>query len=226
MRKGILAVAMLVASMPLAAKDGFYLQGFYSFADAGDLGVGDQSVTSGSLTITQSSDDEGNAIGLASGFLFDNGFGIEGGFADFSDFGVKSAITGNDAVVGGNTFDGSLTVSQDIDGEMFYLAPVAYLDVNPIILKAKVGAAYFDVENQATVTGSGTLNGSSIDGSATAEPISESGTSLIFGVGAEYAITKNVSGMVEFMRIQDVGGGDLAETDIDTVNVGVLYYFD
>lgn len=226
MRKGIFAIVMLMLSMPLAAKEGFYLQGFYSLADAGDLGIGDQSVTSGTLTFTSTSDDEGNALGLAGGYLFGNGFGLEGGFANFSDIGVTSTITANNAVIEGNTLDGSLTVSQDIDGEMFYIAPVGYLDLNPVTLKAKVGAAYFDVDNNQTMSGSGTLNGSAVSINSSIGTISESGTSLIAGIGAEYAFTENVSALVEYMRIQDVGGGDLSETDIDTLNIGLIYYLD
>ena len=226
MRRGLFAALLIAVSMPVVAQEGFYIQGTYSIADAADLGINDTSVTSGSLTVTQSSDDEGNAIGLAGGYLFGNNLGLEAGFANFSSFGVDSSITASNAVVDGNTLDGTIAVSQDIDGEMFYLAPVAYLELDPIMLKAKVGAAYFDVENQSTVSGSGSVNGTSISGSVTLDPITESGTSLLVGVGAEYAFTDNVSAMIEYMRIQDVGGGDLSETDIDTLNFGLVYYID
>ena len=226
MRKITIALLLALMTMPAAAREGGYIQGFYSLADAGDLGINDGTVTSGSLTISQSSDDEGNAIGLAGGYLFDNGLGIEAGFARFNDFGVDATLTASNAVVGGDTLDGTISTSQDIEGDMFYLAPVAYLDLSPVMLKAKIGAAYFDVENQSTVSGSGTVNGSAISGSVTLDAISESGTSLLLGLGAEYALTENVSAMVEYMRIQDVGGGELSETDIDTLNFALVYYIE
>lgn len=226
MKKGFLAATLMSVAIPAAANGDFYLEGIYSFADAKGMDLTEGSVSSGSVSLTTSVDDSGNALGFAGGYLFRNGFGLEGGYAHFKDFSARADASFDNAAIGGNTIDGDFAVSQDIDGDLLYIAPVAYVDADDFRFKAKAGVARFDVENKQTINGAGTLNGSAVTVDTSLTTISESGTSYLLGVSAEYRLTGQVSASLGYMRFTDIGGGELSETDVDNVNFSLLVYFE
>jgi OmpA-OmpF porin, OOP family len=54
---------------------------------------------------------------------------------------------------------------------------------------------------------------------------SESNTDVTFGFGARFDFTKQLAGRVEWQRYQDVGGGEIGESHIDLISIGVLFRF-
>jgi OmpA-OmpF porin, OOP family len=53
----------------------------------------------------------------------------------------------------------------------------------------------------------------------------ETNTDLTFGVGLQYDLLKNVGVRGEWQRYSKMGGGNLVETDVDVLSVGVVYRF-
>lgn len=53
----------------------------------------------------------------------------------------------------------------------------------------------------------------------------ETNTDLTFGVGLQYEVLKNVGLRGEWQRYSKMGGGNLVETDVDVLSVGVVYRF-
>ncbi|MEX0451423.1 outer membrane beta-barrel protein [Spiribacter sp. 218] len=226
MKKGLFAAALAFVAIPVSANGDLYIEPIYSFADANGMDLTEGSVTSGSVSLSTSVDDSGNALGFAGGYLFENGFGFEGGYAHFKDFSATADASFNNATIGGDTLNGDFAISQDIDGDLFYLAPVAYIDADKFRFKTKAGVARFDVDNAQTISGSGTLNGSAVSVDTSLTTISESGTSYLIGASAEYRFTDQISASLGYMRFSDIGGGELEETDVDNINVSLLVYFE
>ena len=48
---------------------------------------------------------------------------------------------------------------------------------------------------------------------------------LTYGFGAQYDMMQNAAVRVEWQRYDQVGGSRTGETDIDVLNVGLLYKF-
>lgn len=53
----------------------------------------------------------------------------------------------------------------------------------------------------------------------------ESNTGLTFGAGAQYDFTRTVGVRAEWQRYTDVGGGNVGESDLDVLSVGVRVKF-
>ena len=53
----------------------------------------------------------------------------------------------------------------------------------------------------------------------------ETNTDLTFGAGLQYDLLKNVGVRGEWQRYSKMGGGNLVETDVDVLSVGVVYRF-
>ena len=53
----------------------------------------------------------------------------------------------------------------------------------------------------------------------------ETNTDVTFGVGLQYDLIKNVGVRGEWQRYSKMGGGNLVETDVDVLSVGVVYRF-
>ena len=54
---------------------------------------------------------------------------------------------------------------------------------------------------------------------------SESNTDLTFGIGVRFDFTKNLGVRAEWQKYQDVGGGDIGESDVDLISVGLIWKF-
>src|SRR5262245_29045744 len=53
----------------------------------------------------------------------------------------------------------------------------------------------------------------------------ETNSDLTYGAGLQYDVMKNVGVRGEWQRYSKMGGGNLVETDVDVMSVGVLYRF-
>ena len=54
---------------------------------------------------------------------------------------------------------------------------------------------------------------------------SETNNDLTFGFGVRYDFTKNLGVRAEWQKYQDVGGGEIGETDVDVISIGVIWKF-
>jgi len=54
---------------------------------------------------------------------------------------------------------------------------------------------------------------------------SESNTGLTYGLGVRWDFTKNLGVRAEYQIYSDVGGGNIGESDIDIISVGVIWKF-
>jgi OOP family OmpA-OmpF porin len=62
---------------------------------------------------------------------------------------------------------------------------------------------------------------------ATAPGLSESetNTDLTYGIGVRWDFTKNLGVRAEYQIYKDVGGGDIGESDVNVMSVGVIWKF-
>jgi OmpA-OmpF porin, OOP family len=54
---------------------------------------------------------------------------------------------------------------------------------------------------------------------------SKTNTDWTAGLGVRYDFTKNLAVRAEWQRYNSVGGGDIAESDIDVLSIGALWKF-
>jgi len=66
---------------------------------------------------------------------------------------------------------------------------------------------------------------SETDASAPGISESESNTGLTYGLGVRWDFTKNLAARAEYQIYSDVGGGNIGESDVDVISVGVLWKF-
>jgi OOP family OmpA-OmpF porin len=53
----------------------------------------------------------------------------------------------------------------------------------------------------------------------------ETNTGLTFGIGARYDFTQTIGVRAEWQKYSDVGGGDIGESDLDVLSVGLVVRF-
>ena len=54
---------------------------------------------------------------------------------------------------------------------------------------------------------------------------SESNTDLTYGIGVRWDFTKNLGVRAEYQIYKDLGGGNIGESDVDAMSVGVIWKF-
>jgi OOP family OmpA-OmpF porin len=61
-------------------------------------------------------------------------------------------------------------------------------------------------------------------GSMKSKPLSEDNVGFTYSVGAEYALSRELGGRLDWQRYNNVGGGSLGfNTDIDVLSVGIVW---
>jgi len=63
------------------------------------------------------------------------------------------------------------------------------------------------------------------DASAPGVSESESNTDLTYGLGVRWDFTKNLGVRAEYQIYKDMGGGNIGESDVDVISVGVIWKF-
>jgi OOP family OmpA-OmpF porin len=97
-------------------------------------------------------------------------------------------------------------------------APGGALEANAWEL---VGIAAYPLVNQLSVYGKLGVYRGELEGAAGKETNSD----LTYGVGLQYDFLKNVGVRGEWQRYNKMGGGNVVETDVDVLSVGVVYRF-
>jgi OOP family OmpA-OmpF porin len=130
------------------------------------------------------------------GYRFDRGAGLEVGYIDFG----KASVSDGDVTLSGKP-------------KSFYLAATYnYKVATQVALSAKIGVAFN--KTKATI-------------SAADESVSEdfNKTTAMFGIGASFDFTKNVSGVLEYEYFGKTADEDGISLKPSAVTVGVRYTF-
>ena len=101
-------------------------------------------------------------------------------------------------------------VQGDRNAQVWELVGVGMLPVaNALSVYGKLGGYYGKSEIKSSVVPSG----------------DDTNGGLTYGAGVQYDMMQNVGLRLEWQRYDQVGGSRTGETDIDVLNVGVLYRF-
>lgn len=206
MNKHLLFVALataLAATSVQAADSGFYLGGSVGQAKLDNLSGSDldRELARNGYTSTTNLDDSDTGWKLFAGYRFMKNFALEGAYTNFGTFSARSAITAPSAGV----------VNTDVDLEAWTVSAVGILPIGDhFSVFGRLGVNVWNVDVSATGTGSG--------GTARAA-VSEDGTNVVYGLGAAYAVSKNLGVRAEWERY------DFDGTDVDLLSAGVSFSF-
>jgi OmpA-OmpF porin, OOP family len=154
------------------------------------------------LDITCSTDDTDSGWKLFAGNQFSPNAAIEFGYLDLG----EAKMSGIDS------FLGVTSLSWEASG--FDVAFVGFLPVgNTVNLLGKVGLFLWDMDVSASSSSLG--SGSE----------SDSGTDLMFGLGASFDIGKTAAVRIEWERFMDVGESDTGQSDIDLLSASLVFRF-
>ena len=135
----------------------------------------------------------------------DTAFKIFGGYQVNRNFGVELGYTdlGKASASGGG-------VNASIESTAFEL----------------VGVGSFPINNQFSVYGKlGFYHAETKLKSNIGVSDSETNTDLTYGLGVQYNFTGNLGVRGEWQRYSSVGGGDIGDSDVDVLSVGLVYKF-
>ena len=211
----------------------------YAFATIGQASHDaslDSAVASGSLSLTRSIDDEGTAITMGLGLQQSDKIAFEfyGGTVD--GFGSTTTLTATNAVVDGNTLNGSLSLKEDISSKLIganvvFSGQLRLIDDQSdtgqkLTFAGKLGLISYKIEDELTLYGSGTINGNSYTiSSPVLLKIKESGMAPTIGAKLSYAVNDDLEFRFGLDYVSGVGGGDLVEADLTIYNIGVAVWF-
>lgn len=89
-----------------------------------------------------------------------------------------------------------------------------------------VGVGSFPINNQFSIYGKLGMYRAETDGrSNVGVAADESNTGLTFGFGVAYNFTRAVAVRAEWQKYSDVGGGNVGESDVDVMSVGLVVNF-
>ncbi len=162
-------------------------------------------------------DDTDTLYGLGLGYIFNDYFSIEAGYAYLGEtsFSTRAPISAN--MFGSDvTLDGKLA----LDANGFFYGIRGDLPVTESFnLFARLGMLHWQTD--ADVSGTATIDGISYSGSFSEKV--DDGTDPYVGIGADYGITDHVSLNAQWNRYMlEVADEDL---DVDTLSVGIAYRF-
>lgn len=206
MKKAIIAVAATLALTAAHADAG---SKWYGIAGLGTASVksdiSDMSVSSGTLSVSQTVDTKGNALFGGLGYQFDELLAFEGQYLDLRGFGANQTITANNAIVNGTTINGSISANQDVKATAFAFSAKYDLKLDTgSKIYGRVGFTQVKVKNDIAVSGTGTIGGRT--GSVVASlSYDETKTVPLFGVGFEYDLNKKTALRAEYTHINTVG---------------------
>ncbi len=146
-------------------------------------------------------DDTDTSFKIFGGTMFTPNFGLEVGYVDLGELSV-------------NYDDGVDFINATYESTAFYVAGLGMLPLNDQAgLFLKAGFARWDLEEKIT---------SSLFPS---ETTSESGTDLMFGLGAQFAVN-NLLLRAEFERFTDIGDENTTgQSDVDVIGVSAAVKF-
>jgi len=193
--------AALAATSAQAADTGFYIGGSVGQAEVSDFGAADLDAELATLGITSSSstDDTDTGWKLFAGYRFMKYLAVEGAYTNFGEATAHSIITPPG------------TVDTTLEAEAWTVSALGILPLgDQFSLFARLGVNFWNVDISAVGTGGGTTAAVSDD---------DDGTDMVYGVGAAYSFTNNLSVRGEWERY------DFDDGDVDLWSVGLGWNF-
>jgi opacity protein-like surface antigen len=227
MKKKLLAVALTLATSSVFAQQAGSMYGIVGYG-VGKVksDVTNISASEGGLTYTQNSDTSGKGAFGGIGFNIDKNLAAEITYLDFSGFSANQTLTADNAVIDGDTYDGTISVNQKIKANGFSVSAKYSYDLNKEArIYGRLGLARVTVKNDIAISGSGTINGDSISAGAGLS-YKDTSTVPVVGLGFEYDLTQKVALRAEYMHISKVGNQQTTgESAVKFMNVQTVFKF-
>jgi OOP family OmpA-OmpF porin len=206
MNKQILFLALsaaLAATSAQAADTGFYVGGSFGQVNVSDFSGADldAELAAQGITASSSTDDTDTGWKVFAGYQFMKFFAVEGAYTNLGEATAHSIIT---APVAG-------TVDTTVETEAWTVSALGILPLgDSFSLFARLGVNFWNADISAVGTGGGVTAAVSED---------DDGTDMVYGVGAAYRFTKNLSVRGEWERYA------LDDADVDLWSAGVSWNF-
>jgi OOP family OmpA-OmpF porin len=215
----LLCLGFGLATSAQAAELGWYVIGFggESSASTSQAQMDDNLVAlfeRQGLTVEDSTstlDDSDTGFGVGGGYQLNDYFAFEFAYVDLGKIDYQA-----DAVIS----DGTITSDADVTFESSADGPVvSVLAMYPFgerfSVFARAGISFLEAEGTARITVDGTTGSASQSGQKS-DPM--------FGVGAEFGVTKHFAVRLGWDRYLDVGTADVAgDTDADVISLGLRF---
>jgi OOP family OmpA-OmpF porin len=195
--------AALGAMSAQAADTGFYVGGSAGQAEVSDFSGADLDAELATLGITSSSstDDTDTGWKLFAGYRLMKYLAVEGAYTNFGEATAHSIIT---SPVSG-------VVDTTLEAEAWTVSALGILPLgDKFSLFGRLGVNFWNADISAVGTGGGAAAAVSDD---------DDGTDMVYGVGAAYSITKNLSVRGEWERY------DFDDGDVDLLSAGISWNF-
>lgn len=189
------------------------------------------SVSSGSLSLTSTLDDEGSVTTFGVGWQKSEKLSFEFYAGKADGFSATTTLTATNAVIDGDTYNGSLSLNEELSGTLLGANTVftnakRFISGSELSFSGKVGLVQHKVEDDLSISGSGTVNGVSYSAaSPVLATIKEKGTSITVGAGLNYSTSDHLELSFGITHIPNVGGGDLVEADLTSYDIGIAVRF-
>lgn len=210
---GALLLALGLAAPSARAADGnagtgLYLGGAISFNRATDLGAKiDSSLASQGFNSSSSADTWNTNGGLRLGYRFTPNFALEGSYDRLGDVGVQSTLSSPTA--------GAASGNWKSWGLGLHAVGIVPIDSQWSVY-GRLGVEQWHTSLNLTSNVGAPINLSG----------SDSNTSLAFGAGVSYALTRNVDATAELIHYNHVGdAGSTGRTGLNQLSLGLRYHF-
>lgn len=217
MKKAIVGLCMSVgvasfSGVALAEDAGWYAGGSLGSARAkSDTSAAqlDAELATLGITATSTLNEDDTGFKLFAGYQFNKNLAVEGGYVDLGKPIEFSSVV---------TAPGAGTVKTTIKNDGWNMDVVGILPINDAFSAfGKVGLYYSKTTLDVSATGAG--------GTA-AVSANKTETTPKFGLGANYAFTKNVGVRAEWERYKNLGDNNTTgEGDVDLWSIGVSFKF-
>ena len=205
MNKPLLLLALSAAlgvTSAQAADTGFYVGGSLGQSkidiSASDI---DAELASAGYTSSTSVDDSDTGWKLFAGYRFMKYLAVEGAYTNLGEASANSIIT----------VPGSGVANATVEGEAWTVSALGILPIgDKFSLFGRLGVNFWNADVSATATTSGASAALSGD---------DDGTDMVYGVGAAYSFTPNLSVRGEWERY------DFDDTDVDLLSAGISWNF-
>jgi len=191
-------LALLIGSITIYASQAMAVDfptGFYAGAGGGVSSDRDFCAQAGK---TNNCEDTDFAWRIYGGYQLLKWVSFEGGYTDLGSSDAKIALVG---------------VADETKSEVEGFTLATALTIPKIGIFGKVGAFFWDKDSTTVPLGFDPVSAS------------ETGTSLMFGVGGRYPLTEKFGIGLEWDRYVDVGDNTVGESDMDVYSIDLIWSF-
>jgi OOP family OmpA-OmpF porin len=205
----VVGIALAMASPLAAASD----TGFYGAVDVGQSKVKDfcnlSNANLASIGVTSlACDDKDTSYRLSLGYKINNNFSVEGGYLDAGK--ISGTMAGTYLAT---PYTGRI-VSEDTEFQFAVIGSIPVADNFSFF--GKIGMARWDV----TTSVSATVASATAAGSA-----SDTGTDLLWGIGAKYDLNKSIALRGQFESHKAGNDATTGRGDVEMLSMGLVFKF-